>query len=177
MKEFFRKMMVSLKRRPQNIPFFASIVAFVYYSFNLTQISNTTAKIQGANMGLCGFVTMLLSMLIFVCFINAFPKRKKPNVFMLIVMYIMFALIIVSDLNYRYRITVAMKKPDFAGVMAANPYIAKALTIVTVHVILVVIVAVLVALLPVYGKLMQKIKTNIDVEDNGTLETIEVDED
>ena len=61
--EFFRKRIVELKRKPQTIALVALGIAFLYYSLNLTQISNTTAKIQGPGMGLAGFVTMLFSIL------------------------------------------------------------------------------------------------------------------
>ena len=174
MKEFLRKTMVSLKRSPQNIPLVALAFAFVYYSFNLTKISDTTAKIQGQNMGLCGFVTMLFSILVFVCFLNAFPKRKKPNIAMLVIMYVMYAMIIVADLTYRSRIIAASARDDFASVLESADYISKAQTVVTVHVILVIAVAVLVALLPVYSKLLRKVNTSVDVEDNGRLASIDV---
>ena len=62
-KEFTRKRIVGLKRKPQTIALIVLVIGFLYYSLNLTQISNTTAKIQGSGMGLCGFVTMLFSML------------------------------------------------------------------------------------------------------------------
>ena len=52
--EFLRKKLVSLKRKPQVIALAVLAVAFVYYSLNLTKISNTTAKIQGPGMGLSG---------------------------------------------------------------------------------------------------------------------------
>lgn len=177
MKEFFRKFMVSLKRSPQNIPLVALAGAFIFYSLNLTKISDTTAKIQGQNMGLCGFITMLFSMLVFVIFLNAFPKRKKPKVLMIVLMYLMFAAIIVSDINYRYRIGLALNREDFAKQIASNPYINQAYTVVTIHIILIAVVAALVALIPVYSKLLRKVKTSVDVEDNGTLEAIDVDEE
>ena len=53
--EFFRKILVSLKRRPQMIPFLVLIISFLVYSLNLTHISDTTAKIQGVGMGLCQY--------------------------------------------------------------------------------------------------------------------------
>ena len=59
MKEFFRKKMVGLKRKPQTIALVVLVAAFLYYSLNLTQISNTTAKVQGQGMGLAGFVTTI----------------------------------------------------------------------------------------------------------------------
>ena len=79
MPEFLRKLFVSLKRRPSVIALIVLVIAFLQYSLNLTHISDTTAKIQGAGMGLCGFATMLFSMLSLVCFLNAFPRRKKTR--------------------------------------------------------------------------------------------------
>ena len=80
-REFFRKFLVSLKRKPHMIPLVMLALAFIYYSFNLTQIANTTALINGPHMGLAEFGTMLFSTLSLVCFLNAFPHRKKVNVF------------------------------------------------------------------------------------------------
>lgn len=175
LKEFFRKRMVSLKRQPQIIPMLALVVAFLVYSLNLTSISNTTAKIQGAGMGLCGFVTMLFSILSFVCMLNAFPKRKKANVPMLVLMYLMFAAIIAADFIYRSRVMTAVTRPvDPIKVNSSTMYIMKALSTVNTHMILVAVVAVLVAFLPLYGKMLRKIKTSIDVEDNGELGEIDI---
>ena len=61
-KEWLRKKIVGIKRNPQRIGLVAFAITFLYYSLNLTCISNTTAKIQGSGMGLSGFVTMLFSM-------------------------------------------------------------------------------------------------------------------
>ena len=79
-KEFFRKKIVTLKRKPQMIPLVVLAIGFLVYSLNLTHVSDTTAKIQLAGMGLSGFCTMLFSMLSFVCFLNAYPHRKKTNI-------------------------------------------------------------------------------------------------
>ncbi|MCR5330394.1 MAG: hypothetical protein K6E62_04300 [Lachnospiraceae bacterium] len=175
MKEFFRKMLVSIKRNPQ---IFAGIVlagAFLYYSLNLTKISNTTAKVQGRNMGLFGFITMLFSILVFVCFLNAFPKRKKANVPMLVLMYAIFAIIITADIFYRTRIAEAAAKEEFRRVLDENPYIFAADKVVLIHIILIFIVAVLIALMPVYGRLLKKINTSIEVEGYGKLDKIDID--
>lgn len=177
MKELLRKTMVSLKRSPQTIPLIGLIVAFVYYSFNLTKISDTTAKLQGKNMGLCGFITMLFSILVFVCFLNAFPKRQKVNAAMLVLSYFMFACMIVCDIWYRNRIAYSRSREDFANVFATSDYIDKADHVVLVHIILVVIVAVLIALLPVYGRLLKKINTSVEVETNENMQTIDIEEE
>ena len=92
--EFIRKSIVSLKRKPENIAMVVLVIAFLIYSLNLTYISHTTARIQGPGMGLYGFITMLLSMLSFVCFTNSFPRRKKPNYAMICLMFVMFVIII-----------------------------------------------------------------------------------
>ena len=63
LKESFRKLIVSLKRRPHNIAFVMLLVSFVQYSFNLTDISNTTAQLMRQNMGLYSFVIMLFTTL------------------------------------------------------------------------------------------------------------------
>ncbi|MCR5684215.1 MAG: hypothetical protein K6G81_02175 [Lachnospiraceae bacterium] len=174
MKESFRKMLVSLKRKPQIIPGIALAAAFLVYSLNLTKISDTTAKIQGKNMGLCGFVTMLFSILVFVCFLNAFPKRRKANVPMLALMYAIFAIIITADIFYHLRISEAMAKEEFQRVLSESPYIYAADRIVILHIIMIVAVALLTALLPVYGRLLKKINTSIDVEGYGKLDEIDI---
>ena len=178
MKEFIRKLLISLKRRPQIIPGIALAAAFLEYSLNLTGISDTTAKIQGRNMGLCGFITMLFSILVFVCFLNAFPKRQKANVSMLALMYAMFAVIVTADIFYHIRIVEAVSKEEFQRVLNDSPYIYAADRIVLIHVALIGVVALLIALLPVYGKWLKKINTSIDVEGYAKLGEIDIsDED
>ena len=145
--EMWRKFLVSLKRRPQMIPLVALTLTFVYYSFNLTNISNTTARIQSPNMGLAGFATMLFSMLSFLCCLNAFPYRKKPVVPMVV--------LLVTITNQTI-------------------YIKHAYDCLGLHRIFLIVTAVLVATLPVYTKLLRKIKTSIEVEDNGEMGEIDI---
>ncbi len=90
-KEFIRKFFVSLKRSPQTIALVALAAAFLVYSLNLTSIANTTARINSPNMGQCEFAAMLFSILAFVCFLRAFPKRQKPKIMMLVLLYAMLA--------------------------------------------------------------------------------------
>ncbi len=93
-----RRFFVALKRKPQNIPLVVLALAFVIYSFNLTHISNTTTLIQGPNMGLTAFVTMLGSTLMMVCCMNAFPYRKKVKIPMLILMFVMILIVLYLSL-------------------------------------------------------------------------------
>ena len=175
LKESFRKLLVSLKRRPHIIPLLVFALAFLVYSLNLMNNSDTTAKIQGKGMGLCGFATMLFSLLSLLCFLNAFPHRKKVNVPMLVLAFLMIGVILFCDYYYLNAITNALTR-------AQNPikigkttlYIARANNMLNDHIIILIVGAVLTALLPVYSRLLRKINTSVSVEDNGKLDAIDI---
>lgn len=176
-KEFVRKMLVGLKRQPAMIPMLALVIAFLVYSIRLSNISDTTARIQGSGMGLAGFATMLFSMLSFVAFLNTFPRRKKTNIPMLIILLVMLGIIIVCDFIYIRGINAAYARAAAEGTTLINEntgYIARALTIVRVHRVIMFIVVGLVVLLPVYGKMIRSIKTSIEVEGNENMGEIDI---
>lgn len=175
MPEFLRKLIVSLKRRPSTVALLALVIAFLQYSLNLTHISDTTAKIQGAGMGLCGFATMLFSMLSLVCFLNAFPRRKKPVVPMVALMCCMFAVIIFCDVHYMGLITTALTRADNPIVIdSSTVYIAQAYNVLYDHIVIEAAGIALILLLPVYTKLLRKINTSVTVEDYGKLGAIDI---
>lgn len=176
-RESMRKIMVSLKRKPQTIPMLVLAFAFVYYSLNLTHISDTTAKIQLPGMGLTGFCTMLFSLLSFVCFINAYPRRKKVNIPMLTIMFLMLFGLIFCDTYYAARITQATTRPDHPIKIEANTlYIAKAYTVLMVHRVIVALGACLTMLVPVLRKLFKKVNTSLVVEENADMGAITLSE-
>ncbi len=175
--EPIRKSLVSLKRKPSTIPLVMSLVCFLYFSLNLTALSDTTAKIQGSNMGLSQFCIMLFSLLSMVCMLNAFPRRKKPNIPMIVLMFLMFGIMIFCDIHYTGIILAATNRAESPIVIDDNTlYILKAYSLLNTHMVLVIINAALVALLPVYSKLLRKINTSVEVEDNGTMGEIEITE-
>lgn len=172
-KERVRKFLVSLKRSPQNIAMVALAVAFLVYSLNLTAISNTTARINSPNMGQCEFAAMLFSILAFVCFLRAFPKRQKVNKIMLILLVLMLIGLVGVDCVYLLRVA-----PALAEVNTETAYIAVANNTIIAHIISIGVCLVLLATLPVYGKLLKKINTSIDVEGNGKMAALDIsDED
>ncbi len=178
LKEFWRKRLVSLKRKPHMIPLVVMAIAFLYYSLNLTHISDTTARIQGQGMGLAGFATMLFSMLSLVCFLNAFPHRKKVNIPMLVLMLLMVGIVIYCDIYYGGRITYAItREENRIDPTGANSFISSAATVLIVHQVILYVGVALLALLPVYSKALKKINTNIDVADNGGMGKIDISED
>ena len=173
--EFVRKSIVSLKRKPETIAMVVLVIAFLIYSLNLTYISHTTARIQGPGMGLYGFITMLLSMLSFVCFTNSFPRRKKPNYAMIILMFVMFAIIVFCDIKYKGLITNALTRAE--NPITEEDYITKAARALDAHIIVLIIGAVLIALRPVYAKALRQIKTSIEIEDNAGMAAIDISGD
>ena len=173
--EFFRKWMVALKRKPQMIAMVVLAAAFVYYSLNLTQISNTTAKIYGSGMGLAEFATMLLSMLSLLCFLNAFPHRKKTNIPMLVLMFALTAVVFYCDIFYGNRITEALTRAENPIVLdSTNTYITNARNMLNIHRILLICGAALTALLPLYRPLIKRINTNVEVAENEEMGTIDI---
>ena len=178
MKEFFRKRMVTLKRRTHLIPLAILAIAFIYYSLNLTAVSNTTNLINGPHMGLAEFATMLFSVLGLVCFANAFPHRKKVNVFMLALMVLMVALVVFCDTYYMGRITFAISKADNPiNPTGRNAFVTSALNMLKTHRVILIVSLALTALLPVYTPLLKKINTNVNVEDSGNMDSIDISEE
>jgi hypothetical protein len=175
LKELWRHFMVSLKRKPYTIPLVALVITFLYYAIHLSSISNTTAKIQGTGMGLAGFCTMLFSMLSFMCFINAFQYRKPVNKPMLILMFVMFGIIAFADVYYLNQIYSAVtREVNPIAVTTSTIYILYAEYYLRWHLILLAVTTVLIVLLPIYSKMLRKVKTSIEVEDNGSLGTIDI---
>lgn len=176
-KESVRKMIVSLKRSPQTIPMLMLLISFVYFSLNLTHMSDTTAKIQGNGMGLCQFCIMLFSLLSIVCMLNAFPQRKKPVLPMVILMFVMFGIIIFADIHYSNAIMAALTRAESPIKLDVNTaYIADAYNMLQTFIVLIGITAGLVVTLPFYSKWIRKIKTSVEVEDNGDMGQIEISE-
>ena len=170
--ETCRKAVVSLKRNPSIIPLLMLLVSFLVYSLNLTHVSDTTAKIQGTGMGLSQFCIMLFSLLSMVCMLNAFPRHKKPNIPMIVLMFAMFAVIIYCDIHYSNAVMAAINRAESPIVI--TEYIENAYNMLGVHMPLVGVTAALVALLPLYSKLLRMINTSVAVEDTGDLGAIEI---
>lgn len=177
LKESARKNIVSLKRNPSIIPLLMLAAAFILYSLNLTDMSDTTAKVQGIGMGLCQFCIMLFSLLSMVCMLNAFPRRKKANIPMIAIMFVMFAIIVYCDVHYRSGIMAAINRAESPIKVDKNTiYMAEAYNMLGTHMIMMIVSAVLVATLPIYSKLLRKINTSVAVEDNGDMAEIELND-
>lgn len=176
-KESIRKLMVTLKRNPQYIPLVMMLITFLVYSLNLTDVSDTTAKIQAKGMGLSQFAIMLFSLLCMVCMLNAFPRRKKANVPMVVLTFVLIGIIIFCDYHYQDAVYAATSRTENPIKITDNTlYIGEAYDMLGLHMILMIVTAALVALLPVYRKLLKKINTSIAVEYSEDMAQIEINE-
>lgn len=177
-KETIRKFLVSFKKNPQVIPLLAHTVAFLIFSMNLTDISNTTAKIYGKHMGLCAFVIMLFSILAYVCLFSAFPKRQKPSIPMLSIIFVLYAAIIFADVHYYGRIIAALTRTESPiEITEITAYIPVAQNVIITHIIAVIVAAVLIALEPVYAKLLKKINTSVEIEYTANIDSIDISDE
>ena len=175
LKEMVRKFIVSLKRRPQMIPLVVFVIAFLVYTLTLSQVSNTTAKLQSSGMGLAGFAVMLFSMLSMVSFMNAFPYRKPVNKPMLILMFVMNAIIIFADVFYINAVNAVQgNEATRVAITKDTLYIVYAQYYLQMHIIILAVAIVLTVLLPVYSKLLRKINTNIEIEGNTDMGAIDL---
>ena len=176
-KESIRKGVVGLKRSPQTIPLVMLLLSFGYFSMNLTNLSDTTAKIQGSGMGLCQFCIMLFSLLSVVCMLNAFPKRKKPVLPMVILLFVMFGIILYADIHYCNAIMAALTRAESPIKLdVGTKYIAQAYNMLQTFLVLIGTTAGLVVTLPVYSKWIRKIKTSVEIEGNDDMAQIEISE-
>lgn len=171
--------MVALKRKPQTIAFVVLIISFLIYSLNLQNITHTTEQVNTKGMGLTEFSTMLFSMLSILTFLNSFPHRKRVNVPMLVIFFGMQGIIVFCDRFYYSKIQARIVAEITAGNnvgkwLADNAYLYKAYKMLDLHTIFVCVTIALVALLPIYSKLLRKINTSIEVEGNEDMKEIEI---
>lgn len=177
LKETVRRIFVFLKKKPDIIPILALTVSFLIYSLNLTSVSNTTAKIYGAHMGLCSFVTMLFMILSFVCILGAYPKRQKPKWIMIALATVMYLAVIGADILYYIRIETALTRAENPiKLTESTMYIWEAQNLMVTHIISLVVVIACMYLEPVFAKLFKKINTSVEIESNDVAE-IELSEE
>lgn len=173
-KESWRKTLVSLKKRPHNIPLVMMVITFLVFSLNLTKVSNTTAVVNKQPMGLCAFIVMLFSILAFVSFLNAYPKRQKPRIAMVVILYVLLVACIVSDFIYLTKINEGLATIQINN---ARLFIPQCKTVLTIHIIMLIICLILIITIPVYGKLLNKIDTSVKLEGNEDIKIELADDD
>ena len=160
-KEWFRKLAVKLKRNTKVIPQVYLVIIMFLWLIWLFTFSQTVSEISSAEwVGLLVFIITLLSILSVALFGSVFPKRKKTNYVMLGVLFAFLAIIIACCILYYIQAGayIDAQKYDDAE-QAARPYLYSSLTLSIATAVLNGVGIVLLATLPLYSKLIQKINT------------------
>lgn len=178
LKEWWRKRIVALKVKPQTIPLLVLLITSIVFMLSLFKYSVAVYRTAGETgvdgSGICIFITTLLSILVLVSFLNAFPKRKKPNIFFIVLVFVMIAAMAASDVAYYVIMGKCIKNHP-----ATEANVSPAQPCAIAHVALLGVSAVVFALLPVYSRLIKKINTSIKI-DSATEhmgEKIDIEED
>lgn len=181
-KEWFRKLTVKLKRKTQIIPLVVILITSLVYLCTIgtyAQVIETNSGIP--NLGIAMFVNTLMSILVLPIFLNAFPKRKKPNIIYIVLVFVVLALLIGMDLMYYLNTKhfISEELGKFNGLLTEEqlltqyPYIPKAYTQLIVHMVFVGVSIVVFAFLPLYKKGINKINTRKNLEENKLSEEID----
>ncbi len=171
-KEWFRKKIVSLKRKPHMIPLVLTLVTSIVYLICLRNLSITITddfKIEWG--GLAVFINCLLSVLVLALFLNAFPKRKKPNKIFIALVFVFFAVMIGMDCLYYINTSNYMALQN--ETILDYPKHFASLNDTIAHIVLLAICVVSLATLPLYSRLIRKINTRKEIASSQLNEEID----
>ncbi len=158
-----RKWIVSLKRRPQNIPLVMLVICCFLYTFNLTAHSNASIYVSSRVVALYVFIITLATMLTIFSFVNVYA-RKKRRWLMRIVVYLLIAVQIALGIAY-YQV---MYHEVF---LRENPVpltldIANSMNGTVTHLAALMLTLLAIVLLPVYSRLLNKIDTSMEDDED-----------
>lgn len=167
-KEWFRKFIVKLKRQTHMIPLVVILItSIVYLCCTATYAQVIEGNTGIPSLGIAMFVNTLLSILVLVIFLNAFPKRKKPNVVYIVAVFVVLGVILGMDLLYLLSaMNFINNDPAKDLILATYPEIKTAYSNLYVHMVFIGISIVVFALLPLYKKAINKINTKKVLEEN-----------
>lgn len=184
-KERWRKFLVSLKRNPQRIPllvFLITSICWLFWLFTFSKVAYTHANIQLS--GLAIFVNTLLSILILALFLNAFPKRKKPNIIMIVLLFVFIAVMVAMDILFFVNVFsfIYIDAGTGSGGMSAadlakEPFMFQSLVYIIVHLSLLGLSALMLALYPVFKILLPKLNTKKVIAESNLKEAIDVQDE
>ena len=165
-KEWFRKKIVALKRKPQTIALLVLAITTIYFMlalYTFSQAINISYEETSAT-GICIFISTLVSLLVLVSFLNAFPKRKKANIFFVVLVFLMIGGMVACDLVYYIQMSNYMGTISNPSASTVYATINKAQPYMIVHVVLLGVSAIVFALTPVFKILINKINTQVKLE-------------
>jgi TRAP-type mannitol/chloroaromatic compound transport system permease small subunit len=153
------------------IPLIITLVASVCYLLWLKTYSITVTSNQAASWtGFCVFVNNLLSILVLALYLSAFPKRKKPNLILVALIFVFYAIMIVCDVEYYVLLN------NYLEGRQMSTEAAQSLNYSIAHIIMLGICVVALATLPLYKKLIMMINTKKEVKSNDIKEVIDTED-
>lgn len=185
-KEWFRKFIVNLKRRPMNIAFFFLIVSSIIYLLSLGAISQAGKEYDPTGVPISLFINTLFCILVLLLFMYTFPKRsKKPKIVYFVLTFVFMAVMIALDILLYVQWTKAwdsarqllLETNKLDQLAVREKYIYSAINGVLAHAVFVLFAGVLTATYPLYGKLINKINTKKVVESTEIKEAIDTEEE
>lgn len=163
-KEWGRKQIVNLKRRPSNIALVFFVITSLVY---MIAYSTVAEMLYGGRenpviewSALCSFVVFLFSILILVLYLQAFPKRKKPNVVMLVLVGLFAAVMIAMDIICYLE----LQDVFAAATRPLTPEYYASENIFLAHIVLVALSSAVLACTPLIKMGLMKINTRKEVE-------------
>lgn len=162
-KEWFRKLIVKLKRKTQLIPLALTLITSFVFLCMIGTFSQMIQKNSGvSSLGICMFVATLASILILPLFLNAFPKNKKPVIAFIVAVFVVYVLIIAMDVIF----IVNMNQFLASHNLTTMDFYEESKLSLIIHIVLVGICLVAFALLPLYKKGINMINTKKVVSSN-----------
>ncbi len=179
-KNFGRKIVVKLKYHPNILPLLVMVIGFIVFSLGYSNVSVATIRINRANMGLYIFASYLLSILSMVCLMNAFPRREKVKIPFLVLAIVMVVAVIVFQVLYLLILNGVFAEVA-AGSYKLNKDIVKpvisARNVILTYIIIEAVVLVLILLIPVIKKLLSKVNTRVQINENENISSIDISND
>ncbi|MDR0426729.1 MAG: hypothetical protein LBH24_06150 [Clostridiales bacterium] len=156
MKEYFRKRLVHLKRRPQTIPLVLIVLSCIVFTFQLSAHSDSVMRFNSTAIALFLFITTLSSFMAVISYLG-FRKFNKSAIAPLVITVALLLLQIVLQVYYLSIVnteTTAIEVP-----IDVTPDIVKSVNWTYAHLVFLSVALLSIALLPLYQKLLQKINT------------------
>ena len=158
-----RKWIVSLKRRPQNIPLVMLVICCFIYTFNLTAHSNATIYVSARVIALYVFIITLATMLTIFSFVNAYARKARKRL-MLAVVYLLIAVQFVLGIAYYQEMYYEVFLRDNPVPLTID--IADSMNGTVMHLAALALTLLAIVLLPVCRKLFNKIDTTLEDDED-----------
>ena len=153
-KEFFRKRLVQLKRKPQIIPLILICISCMVYTFKLSNYSFAAIYSSDSWVAILVFLTTLFSILAIFTYMGAFDRKKVKIVMVILAVVQLVALFSFDLLCYN---SISSKIAEGSE----REQLAQAVVDLRQHMIWLGLSIVFVVTRPVYKNLLQKINTSV----------------